>query len=91
MLPVKLDFEHFTLGEGSTREKQQRIDLVVKELLSDTKQIRLCKDVVHRITQSRSKLRRMMSANFNRKVSLDKNYDEINRKLLMDQLQVKRE
>ena len=45
----EIDFTKFTLGQGSIADKQQRLHSVVKNILSDGKQLKQCKDVIYSI------------------------------------------
>ena len=49
----ELDFKNFSLGDGSTRTKQRRLDAIVSSMLNDPSQLKVCKQVINKIKKER--------------------------------------
>ena len=48
------DFTKFSLGEGCAKEKLRRLEAIKEAVVSDTRQQRVCKQVVSKIKRKRS-------------------------------------
>ena len=48
------DFTKFSLGDGCAREKLRRLDAIKEAVVGDTRQQRVCKQVVDKIKRKRS-------------------------------------
>ncbi len=52
---AELDFKQFNLGQGSVQDKKIKLDAVVRNLLSDDKQLKVHKEVINKIKKDRNR------------------------------------